>query len=121
MTSKGTCSSSCWLAQEPICSCMCGGANHGGMTRGGAQPGRFRQRRGVPYRLESIHDSQNNVMAALGRLHDALPGPYRGDSAFMEKASGHQLRWPEVENFLTTARFRMAYLLWRRDDKETNE
>ncbi len=118
MTTRGTCNSACWLAQEVTCRCMCGGRNHGVMTRGGAQPGRFRQRQAIPYRLESIHDSLNDVMASLGRLYDAHPGPYRGQSAFMEKASGHQLKWPEMENFLLSARLNLAYLLWIRDDKE---
>ncbi len=118
MTTRGTCNSACWLAQEPVCQCMCGGSNHGGMKRGGAQPGRFRQRRSIPYRLEAMHESLNGVMAALGRAFDDYHGPYRGDVAFMEKASAHQLKWPEVENFLVSARFNLAYLLWQRDDKE---
>ena len=121
MTTRGTCNSSCWLAQEPVCRCMCGGANHGVMTRGGTQPRRFRQRQAIPYRLEAIHESLNDVIGALGRLYDAHAGPYRGDSAFMEKASGGQLKWPEVENFLASARFNLAYLLWERDDKEAHE
>lgn len=118
MTTPSTCNAACWMAKEPTCECMCGGAHHGVMQRGGTQPGRFRQRRSIPYRLEAILESLNDVMVALGRLYDAHQGPYRGEVAFMEKASGGQLKWPEVLNFLTTARFKLAYLLWIRDDKE---
>ena len=121
MTTTSTCNSACWLAQEAVCRCMCGGANHGVMTRGGSQPGRYRRRGGIPYRLDAIHETWNDVMTALGRIYQDLRGPYRGAVAFMEKASGGQLKWPEVENFLATARFRMAYLLWIRDDREEHD
>lgn len=109
------------MAREPTCECMCGGANHGVMKRGGAQPGRYRQRAGTAYQLEAIYESLNAVLAALGRLYDAHQGPYRGEIAFMERATGHQLKWPEVEGFLASARLRLAYLLWRRQDKEEHE
>ncbi len=106
---------------EPTCVCMCGGVNHGVMKRGGAQPGRYRRRGGIAYQLEAIHESLNDVMTALGRIYQAHQGPYRGDVAFMEKASGGQLKWPEVEGFLTSARLNLAYLLWRRQDKEAQD
>lgn len=118
MTIQATCNAACWNAVEPVCVCMCGGANHGVMQRGGAQPGRYRQRAGTAYQLAEILDSLNSVMAALGRLYDAHQGPRRGEIAFMERATGHQLKWPEVEHFLASARFKLAYLLWERQDKE---
>lgn len=37
-TTTTTCSTACWQAKEPSCSCSCGSRNHGIAQRGGAAP-----------------------------------------------------------------------------------
>ncbi len=114
---SGTCGFACWMAQEDVCRCMCGGANHGIMRHGGDQPGRFCQRKGIAYTLAGIEgrwSEANSEYQRLGKEYNfAHELPWYKESAFMQTASGHALKWPEVQNFLATGQ-REAFLLWVR-------
>ena len=53
--SDATCGLNCWLAEEPICKCFCGGLNHGVMLKLNAkQPKRMAKLDGVMYELVGI-------------------------------------------------------------------
>ena len=119
---SGTCGMACWMAQEDVCRCMCDNANHGIMRDGGEQPGRFCQRKGKQYRLESIHEDwldANDASSKLSKQYNEGHGlEWWRESAFHQRASGHMLKWPEVKICLATEfqkRKRWgpeAYLVW---------
>jgi len=49
-----TCGEPCWQAQEDVCRCSCGGANHGILNNGGDKPNRTRKLDGRIYELIAI-------------------------------------------------------------------
>ena len=123
-TAVGTCNLACWMAREDVCRCMCGGENHGIMRDGvGEQPGRYCQRKGVQYELQEMYlnyfdavRSARILNQAYNESHD-IPW-YIGDSAFQQRATGHMLKWPEVESmlrFMAVVDKKMdCYLVWVR-------
>lgn len=126
----GTCSMACWMAQEDVCRCMCGGRNHGLMRYGGEQPGRYRQRKGISYQLVAIASGIRAYREAdrlVRQLREAAPQLehfgffYRDENeAFSEPVSGHALKWPECQPALDMAQTLMPYnspkpyLVWAR-------
>lgn len=119
MVGVGTCNMACWTAKEDTCHCMCGGANHGIMRNGGEQPGRFCQRKGKAYELAAIEArwlEANKLRSQLSKDYNATHTlPWWTESAFMQTARGHILKWPEVQNFLA-AGHREALLVWVRKE-----
>ena len=136
----GTCNLACWEAREDVCRCQCGGRNHGIVRHGEASPGRFCRRKGVDYRLESIHAHYGEADAAKERASDALSqargdGPLyvdrdgnpqwytRKEYAFSQLAPAHAHKWGEVEAFLSTHPNRQGwqkpecYLVWKRTEE----
>ena len=110
-TAVGTCNLACWMAREDVCRCMCGGENHGIMRHGEEQPGRYCQRRSVQYELDSMYLSYFEAYRATEEIRRS-GFMYHTDLAFSQKATGHMLKWPEVESML---RFMMdCYLVWVR-------
>ena len=119
----GTCNMACWHAQEDVCHCMCRGVNHGIMRNGGGQPGRYCQRKGVQYQLHGIHarwSDANTEAWDLKKAHSAVHGHGRWgapEPAFNQMATGHMLKWPEVQAFLAGQvgeRHPEANLVWVR-------
>ena len=49
-----TCGFNCWMAEEDVCHCSCGGANHGIMRQGGSQPQRTAKIGGQFYELVAV-------------------------------------------------------------------
>jgi len=115
-TLHGTCNLACWQAREPVCHCMCGGVNHGLMAQGGDQPGRYCQRKGRQFELHEIYprwgDAQRTAYDLSKQLSTQHGLPWFSESAFEQHATGHMLKWPEVQRFL--ADHHHAYLVWTR-------
>ena len=123
----GTCNLACWMAREDVCRCMCEGENHGIMRDGeGEQPGRYCQRKGVQYELDQIHlsywDADKAARVSRQEYNEAHDLPfYTESSAFQQRATGHMLKWPEVESTLRFMSFvpglrAEAYLVWVRKE-----
>lgn len=117
----GTCCMACWMAQEDVCRCMCGGRNHGIMRHGGEQPGRYCQRGYRQYQLQAIHEDWYDARIAASEASKKYNSehwlPEYSESAFEQHASGHMLKWPEVQAFLAAQkdkRYPDAYLVWVR-------
>ena len=119
----GTCNLACWMAREPECRCQCGGKNHGIMLRGGEHPQRTCQRKGRLFRLEAVTSGwikANDATHELAKAYNAAHGrPWWAEAAFMQHATGHILKWPEVANIL--AQEGDAYLVWVRAEDQQVE
>lgn len=122
-TVVGTCNLACWMAREDVCRCMCEGENHGIMRHGEEQPGRYCQRKGVQYELEEMHLNYFDAMRAARTLNQAYNEQherpwYVEDGAFHQRATGHMLKWPEVESMLrfmaVVEKDMDCYLVWVR-------
>jgi hypothetical protein len=124
-----TCGDMCWHAREEVCRCSCGGANHGILTKGGAQPKRtckienfYELVAVIPGRAvgECWNDVERRIRAEIDRvIAERFPGidswaygNYREEKYFPvldRKISPSQAKWDEVKAVPNAAR-----LIWAR-------
>lgn len=112
-----TCGFACWQANEEVCRCSCGGANHGILRLGGVQPQRTAKIDGQFYELVGIMSSEGHDCAASffhavdeersSIEQERFPGldrwaygeyrEYRTLPILDRKLTATQERWPEVQ------------------------
>lgn len=120
-----TCNEQCWFAREEVCSCSCGGANHGCLrVEGAEQPVRNSRVKDHRYLLQAVglysEISKARYAAAAPDYAAARGLPYRmrldrGEPAIVKRATPDQVaRWPELAD--AKAAGRRPYLLWVRED-----
>ena len=122
MIGVGTCNLACWGALEDVCRCMCGGRNHGISRYGQENPGRYCRRKEVAYKLEAIYDNwidaENAARVARKRYNTDNWLPHWSESAFNQAATGHMLKWPEVQAaFKAQEYWKEVQLVWVRTDE----
>ncbi len=130
-----TCGEACWKAEELVCRCSCGGANHGCLKAAdGVRPVRTAKLNGIRYELaavggrELLGEAQKINKACLrhvkiGTWEKNYPWLHTdpGAPAKIKHASAAQIvGWPELAAWADkTDReryFAPVYLLWKRID-----
>ena len=128
-----TCGLKCWLAEEDICKCYCGGQNHGLMLKG-IMPKRMAKIDGVMYELVDIASYFN--MYKLIEQADVINKQiirvktpdytyyyhYTDKNAPMriKKASKSQEQWTEIKTLIDNADCvgnRYIYCLWKKIER----
>ena len=93
------------------------------MREGGEQPGRFKQKKGVQYRLEEIYDNWFDARQAASKTSKEYNSKHGlqwfQEIAFNQMATGGMLKWPEIQAFLANVKTNSrwgpeAHLVWVR-------
>ncbi len=125
------CNMACWMAEEDVCRCSCGGVNHGIMKRGGDRPARASRIDGHLYTLASVEqgtlceqaEAINKAAGPVQKLYGYTYG-WRdtdpGAPARVKPPTDAQMKWPEVAAIPKDPRhpWWKPYLLWVRQDME---
>ncbi len=111
-TKQATCGARCWQAKEPDCACICNGRSHGILNQGGEQPQRIRQKHGMVYTLDGVYDNWSDAFGA--QLEHRREYGY--NTAFEQRATDSQRKWPEVQSVSGTNWREDRWLLWTRRD-----
>lgn len=91
-----TCSILCWVAQEDVCHCSCGGVNHGCLrTALGVQPVRSRKISGRFYELTAVCNGYGEVLD-YRRDH---PEIFNGKTVTKNATALEISKWPELTSF----------------------
>lgn len=123
-----TCGAACWIAQEDVCRCSCGGANHGCLrSADGVQPVRTSKIDGFMYELHAVGKSlwkeAQQINKDAGPRHIEGSGyafrwteTSKGAPARLKAASKAQVeKWPELAAWRDIPHWqRRCYLLWVR-------